>query len=357
MPKVSIIVPVYNVSKKFLRKCLDSLKNQSLKDIEIICINDGSTDDSLQILEQYQMQDKRFIVITQDNQGQGAARQRGIETAKGEYIGFVDSDDYIEITMYEKLYNQAKKLDSDIVECGFNAILDWNKKIIKVYNIDDYNEILNNIKILEDKNYYWKDILENLKNKYYAKNFTPVLWNKIFKTSLIRENNIKAPLIRIMGEDVILYIDILLQTEKISFLQEALYNYIIHPSSSLRTWNILKQQEVYRKNLYAVVKKHNLFNNTVKKAIDNYIMAFYVEYADRGNAKAREENKKYIESALNSEEYEKFLAEKKEFDKKHGLSFGKQIFSVRNDSSDAVCRKIITILGIKIKFKKKKVEE
>lgn len=103
-PKISIILPVYNV-EKYLGKCLDSLINQTLQDIEIICINDGSTDDSLEILEEYAKKDDRIKIINQENSKQGAARNRGLEVATGEFVTFVDSDDWVDIDYLEKLYN------------------------------------------------------------------------------------------------------------------------------------------------------------------------------------------------------------------------------------------------------------
>ena len=114
--KVSIIVPVYNV-EKYLRQCVDSIVNQSLKEIEIICINDGSTDNSLQILEGYAQRDKRIKIINKRNEGLSTARNTGMEYATGEYIGFVDSDDFINEKMYENLYKNAKSNKSDIVMC------------------------------------------------------------------------------------------------------------------------------------------------------------------------------------------------------------------------------------------------
>ncbi len=113
MAKVSVIVPVYNV-EKYLEECIESLINQTLTDIEIICINDGSTDNSLKILEELQKKDNRIKIINQKNSGVSSARNNGIENATGEYIGFVDSDDWIDSDYYEKLYNTAKKYNSDI---------------------------------------------------------------------------------------------------------------------------------------------------------------------------------------------------------------------------------------------------
>ena len=114
--KVSIIVPVYNV-EKYLERCLNSLINQTLKEIEIICINDGSTDNSKLILEKYASDDSRIKIINQENQGLSIARNNGLKAAKGEYIGYVDSDDWISENFYELLYNNAMKYGADIA-CG-----------------------------------------------------------------------------------------------------------------------------------------------------------------------------------------------------------------------------------------------
>ena len=107
-PAVSVLVAVYNVST-YLRQCLDSLKNQTLKDIEIICVNDGSTDSSLQILEEYAAKDDRIKLVNKINGGLPSARNAGLEIARGEYICFVDGDDFVDIRMYQKMYRVAKR--------------------------------------------------------------------------------------------------------------------------------------------------------------------------------------------------------------------------------------------------------
>ena len=112
-PKVSVIIPVYNV-EQYLRECLDSVVNQTLKDIEIICVNDGSTDNSLVILEEYAAKDERIKIVNKENGGLSSARNCAIPLARGEYIGFVDSDDWIDLDFYEKLYNTAKKYKAEI---------------------------------------------------------------------------------------------------------------------------------------------------------------------------------------------------------------------------------------------------
>lgn len=116
MSKVSVIIPVYN-TEKFLRKCLDSVCNQTLQDIEIICINDCSTDGSLEILREYAGKDNRIKLIELfENGGAAKARNIGIDIAHGEYIGFVDSDDFVDLDFYEKLYNKAVETGADAVK-------------------------------------------------------------------------------------------------------------------------------------------------------------------------------------------------------------------------------------------------
>ena len=124
MPAISVIVPIYNV-EPYLSQCLDSIISQTLADIEIICVNDGSTDNSLQILQKYAAQDNRIKIINQPNQGLSAARNSGIDVATGEFIGFVDSDDYIAPDFYETLYTVAKKYKANIAASN---IIKFNQK-------------------------------------------------------------------------------------------------------------------------------------------------------------------------------------------------------------------------------------
>jgi len=116
-PRISIIIPIYNVNK-YLRECLDSIINQTLKTIEIICVNDGSTDNSLEIIKEY-IYDNRIIIINKNNSGYGDSMNQGLNIASGEYIGIVESDDFIDINMFENLYKITKKGDIDIIRSNF----------------------------------------------------------------------------------------------------------------------------------------------------------------------------------------------------------------------------------------------
>lgn len=115
MPKISVIVPVYNVAK-YLERCLESILSQSFKDFEIICVNDGSTDNSLEILQQYAKKDKRIKIINQKNSGAGYSRNIGINAALGNYLSFIDADDWIDELFLEKVYHLAEVSSADIIE-------------------------------------------------------------------------------------------------------------------------------------------------------------------------------------------------------------------------------------------------
>ena len=147
MVKVSIIVPVYN-SEKYLKKCIESIQKQTLKDMQIILINDGSTDNSLSICKEYQKRDNRIEVIDKANMGVSSARNTGIEAAIGEYIGFVDADDWIEPEMYENMYHQVKQMQADVCMC--NYVVENNRGSTPVLlelkqNLLQRNEIINDM--------------------------------------------------------------------------------------------------------------------------------------------------------------------------------------------------------------------
>ncbi len=180
--KISVIIPIYN-SEEYLNKCITSVISQTYSSIEIILVNDGSTDDSLNICNYYSKTDSRIKVISQENRGVASARNAGMEQATGDFIGFVDSDDYISYDMYEKLINSAEKYHADIVECGYYTT-DSDYKVVAINNLKndvikgEYNCIQNYIKEENTTNYnvnkiYRRAILEGLKypNYKYSEDF------------------------------------------------------------------------------------------------------------------------------------------------------------------------------------------
>lgn len=240
MPKVSIIVPVYNV-EKYLRKCIDSLINQTLNDIEIICINDGSTDKSLEILKEYKNRDSRIILLNQENSGQSVARNRGIEIAKGEYLGFVDPDDWIDLDYYEKLYNAASTNDTDIAVGGIIRVTGIKKK--KFLNFEK-ETLTDNTKL--------KFELCDVPEKSY-------IWNKIYKTQKLKEINLKFEEGRIF-EDCIFTPQALFFLGKMVTVPNTYYYYLRRNNSTVKQ----RSQKANADSIYAhkkaseFIKEHNI---------------------------------------------------------------------------------------------------
>lgn len=157
----------------YLKRCLDSLINQTIKEIEIICINDGSTDGSVEILENYKTKDNRIKVINTTNSGPAAARNLGIEIARGEYIGFVDADDWVDLNYYRNLYNISSTHDCDIAVAGIMQLHSFKQEVYLKFS---------NIKITNDVN--MKFFICDVPN-------TLSVWNKIYRTSYLKNFDIR----------------------------------------------------------------------------------------------------------------------------------------------------------------------
>lgn len=221
MKKVSVIVPVYGV-EKYIAKCLDSLVNQTLKDIEIIVVNDGSPDNSQKIIDKYvkKYPDKVKSYI-KENGGQGSARNYGLAKAKGEYIGYVDSDDFINLNMYEKLYNKAKEKDNlDVVICGAKKIYD-----------DNYNTAINPL------------FLKTNNNKTNAFFGDVGVCNKIYKKEILLNNKL-AFRENVWYEDLAFTCKVIINSQKIDFINEPLYNYLVRKGSTMNNSNINRNLEI-----------------------------------------------------------------------------------------------------------------
>lgn len=214
--KVSIIVPIYNV-ENYLEKCLDSLTGQSLNDIEILAVNDGSTDGSLKILENYASKDPRIVVLDKENGGLSDARNYAFPYIHGEYVGFIDSDDYVDPKMYEVMYNRAIETSSDIVECNLH------------HTFDDYEdtEIGRHI---HDK----KELIMNGRS---------VVWNKIYKTSWLLETGVRFPK-GLIYEDVNFYCKIVPFLNKIDYVEEPFVHYV-QRGTSINNFQTLKTMQIF----------------------------------------------------------------------------------------------------------------
>ena len=212
---ISVIVPVYNV-EKCLDRCIKSIVNQTYKNIEVILINDGSTDNSLKICKEWQSKDKRIVIVDQKNKGVSAARNIGLDIAKGEYVAFVDSDDWINEIMYETLLNLLKEHHTDIAECDF----------IKV---ESESCILNQpeLKFHKLKND------EFIKNLFNGTSYSNILvWNKLYKRSLFTEFRFPEGVIH---EDQFLLPKIYLKCNTTIHCNQKLYYYFENSNSITRS--------------------------------------------------------------------------------------------------------------------------
>ena len=221
--KVSVIIPVYNV-EEYIEECVESVVNQTLKEIEIIIVNDGTLDNSMKKIERF-LSDKRIIVINKGNGGLSSARNAGLEIAKGEYISFVDSDDFIDEMLLEKLYKNAENNDiiiSDVVECNN---ITQEKKL---------REIKNEIKKYNKGSYFWR----------YC-GFS--VWNKMYKRNFLIENNIKF-IEGIIFEDIPFNFYSLFLSNRVKYVEETYYYYRAKRKNSiLNTLNEEKSLKAYNK--------------------------------------------------------------------------------------------------------------
>ena len=215
--KLSIIVPCYKV-EKYLPRCLDSLVNQTLKDIEIICINDGSPDNCINILKNYKEKyGNKIVIIDKENEGVWRGRKDGVKKAKGEFIGFVDSDDYVALDYAEKLYNAAISKNADISVCGFDRIdLDTGKLYSREMCKPESKEII------VSKNP--GDMLEL--------NGAP--WNKIYKAELLKKMHDMVNVPRVLDDMMFLQL-IYINANKIVFIPDSLVFYMVRKDSIINT--------------------------------------------------------------------------------------------------------------------------
>ena len=331
--QVSIILPIYNMSK-YLDLCLTSLQNQTLKNIEIICVDDGSKDNSLEICNKYASQDKRFKVIHQPNQGQGAARNNGIKYAQGEYIAFVDPDDWVREDMYEILYSEAKKNNCDIAQCDYKIYSNNYVNLINLFPTKD----------IKTKIFQWDKCIKN-----GLQDFCLYCWNKIYKTELIKENKISFGSYKISEEHQFV-ISSMIKANKIAYIPIPLYFYLIRDNSSDHSYKInrINASEVVN-TVKKELKEMGLYNK-IKKAYYNYVeFVYYWAYMYISKNKIQElmdMAAKDLPKAM----YKKWI--KKAYRKRFlcNLNFFKKIFSICNRKNVYVKEKILTIFGHSHKF-------
>lgn len=265
--KVSIIVAAYNI-EKYIYKCIDSIKNQTFKDIEIIIVNDGSTDKTLNIINNVALEDNRIKIIDKENEGSIEARKSGLNIANGEYILFVDGDDWLELDTLEKLYNNAINNNSDIV-------------IYNAYNSYDDNKIKLNI--------FNKGSNDDCIKDLFLGNIAPCLWSKFIKLEYIRNNHIEFANNISYAEDLATSASLFIYNPRISYINDYLYNYYQRQESITKTINnkVLEIHEAMRfikrkleeNKLYTKYKEeydYMIYNHM----IEGHLLKEYYKYED-----------------------------------------------------------------------------
>lgn len=259
-PKVSIIVPIFNV-EKYLSRCLDSILCQTLEEIEIIAINDGSTDLSLDILNKYAAMDRRLKVINKSNSGVSSARNKGIFLAKGEYIGFVDPDDWIDNEMYEVMYDNALKENVDIVMCTYVREFEEHAKV-KDFHIPNKTFYKDNKVQLNIMRRLIGPLNEEVGNPELLDAWGTV-WSKLYKAELIKENRIEFVDLEKIGtnEDTLFNIETMFHAKSFLFLNSPYYHYWRANSSSITSGykpNLMKQWKYLFSYLETFLKEKNM---------------------------------------------------------------------------------------------------
>lgn len=288
--KISVIVTIYNTPEKYLRKCLDSIINQTLKQIEIILVNDGSNEDTTKICEEYRKKDNRINLINQSNGGESVARNVGIQNATTENITFVDSDDYIELNLCEKLAKYMEEINNEYDIIIFNCYVDYKNKKVK-------NQFYTRQGLL-DKQDIEQIQLQNIEKgitKYYPpESNISVPWAKVYNKQFIKQNNLKYIKNIIRMTDAIFNLEAFEKAKKIYMLDDYLYHYNQNEFSVCQKYSkdTISYYETYFGYAKKYIEKYNknqkfidTLNIKISTSIDKYMYNYYFNKDNPNNYK------------------------------------------------------------------------
>ncbi|MBR1676338.1 MAG: glycosyltransferase [Clostridia bacterium] len=294
MPKISVIVPIYKV-EQYLKKCVDSILKQTFKDIEVILVDDGSPDNCPRLCDEFAEQDNRIKVIHKQNGGVSAARNSGLDIATGEYIAFVDSDDYIESNMYSSMINIAEKYNSDIVMC--DCIKDFSDHS-EIYS-HDIREGFYNFNQLKEEYYPHLLIMENVE---YPATISNCLL--LFKRELLNNDSYKIRYLDGVrfSEDLLFGAQIMLNAKSFFYMKgECFYHYVMNLTSATHVYQKDKWNDYIK--LYENAERYFLKSGIANIRLQLDKMLLFFLYNAVGEAKCaglqKEEKKMLIKSILN----------------------------------------------------------
>lgn len=275
MPKVSIVVPCYNV-EPYIERCLNSLCQQTLSDIEIICIDDKSTDKTLKIIKEFAHHDKRIHVIAmKNNEGVAVARNAGMAVATGDYIGFVDPDDYVDTDFYEKLYYKALETGADIVKGGV-LLTDTNTGMTKK---DNMNEKIR-------------------RNIVY---FSSAFWSAIYKRSFLIRENIQFPKGVITSQDSVFLTHTTLVAQKVKIVKDTFYHYFYQRPGSLDSFVLSHAKAASKYTAFSMnlklIESKKLYFEDFEKFVDCHVLS-HIAYELSKNFEQEEDKKHFFDLAV-----------------------------------------------------------
>lgn len=265
MCKVSVIVPCYNV-EAFLRRCMDSLLNQTMREIEIILVDDESPDNVPRMCDELAELDGRIKVIHKKNGGLGFARNSGLEVATGEYVAFVDSDDFVDVSMYETLYEDAIKENADVVFCNF-------KRENKQGTWTECCEVEKRMVLSNEEVYHLMlDMVASAPKERIERKYQMSVWHAIYHRSIIEENHIKFMSERqVASEDIPFNVDYLSKCQKVVYRPECFYHYCLNGNSL--TAKYLPEKFDRYKTLYRRLSEHlSFYGNDGKQRVCRFFI-------------------------------------------------------------------------------------
>lgn len=300
---VSVIVPVYKIEESLLRRCLSSLMSQSEKSAEFIIVDDGSPDNCGRIIDEYALSDDRIVPVHTENLGVSNARNEGLNRAQGEYIIFVDGDDYVEKDMCEKTVLAIKKADTDI-------LFFMHHSAIKQDSLFGYDESL---KVLDEELFRRLIVGVVSQENPIPGVWTGSPWGKVYKRSIINDNNLRFVLGLEKSQDRVFVLDYLLKVKSAALYRYMGYHYIIHESSVCQRYNknIISTLEMAGNELEERIK--NIPDNEIYvRALDTMYMNFFCEYMflyffNHDNKSSHVVKVKEMKNLLHNKKYKKAL--------------------------------------------------
>lgn len=261
--KVSIVLPVYNAAKH-LDKCILSILEQTLTDIELIIVNDGSVDNSIDIINKYASQDSRITVINSINNGVSSARNLGLQQAKGEYIGFIDADDWADKKMYEIMYSRIKETTSDFAICNVKVLYDNLSSKVRF----NFTEPTQN---------FGDNLFLGFKNFIYFK-YDNANWNKLYSREIIFQQKIRFQTNMKVWEDLVFNLCYLCFSKKAVLINDPLYNYLIHDESTMNSnrFSIVEEFNKYFENVSSFCYSNSLNELAIYFKKELKIYCFYI---------------------------------------------------------------------------------